>query len=383
MCFLSSIAFLCCIVFFCDVFYGPTVAIPSFASGTSLSVSLFKGLVLKFQCMDFVDEELEHFWCPMMVLPFSRCSFDVAQTSWIVRQDFLHRVSPKLSTLRDELHLNKVMHIPIVVQFSQQPLYFCRRFLFFWQSISCFESVMEEELNSSNNQEPRSACWTVSENPSKKNKMCGSWPFIHSEEYPCSSHSFPSDQTAGVSSRTFIVQNVSNSFTYTLGLFMHLHFSIGCFDCRRTTRFRQSIHFSRIQILFIDHVHRHSGVDSRVSCFKWKIFQAKAHTNFLKVIRMLLYFSPLSDLRIFLANFSFRVHWVGFILGLFGIHFQLKCWFLFEYWCITRVWGVEESVVAQGYTVASCCFSKCCTATANHMIVPRFVFFAEQLCDLL
>ena len=38
-------------------------------------------------------------------------------------------------------------------------------------------------------------------------------------------------------------------------LFMRLHFSIGGDDCRRTTRFRQSIHFSITQVLFADHVH--------------------------------------------------------------------------------------------------------------------------------
>ena len=43
---------------------------------------------------------------------------------------------------------------------------------------------------------------------------------------------------------------------------MRLHFTIGCYDYRRTTRLRQSIHFSRIQVLFADHVHRRSGVDN-------------------------------------------------------------------------------------------------------------------------
>ena len=33
---------------------------------------------------------------------------------------------------------------------------------------------------------------------------------------PFSSQSFPSDNTAGVSSRTFIVKNISNSLTYTV-----------------------------------------------------------------------------------------------------------------------------------------------------------------------
>ena len=34
---------------------------------------------------------------------------------------------------------------------------------------------------------------------------CGFWPLIHPWEYPCSSQSFPSDKTAGVSSKSFIV----------------------------------------------------------------------------------------------------------------------------------------------------------------------------------
>ena len=45
---------------------------------------------------------------------------------------------------------------------------------------------------------------------------CGFWPLIHSFEYPFSSQSFPSDNTAGVFSRTFIVKNISNSLTYTI-----------------------------------------------------------------------------------------------------------------------------------------------------------------------
>ena len=46
---------------------------------------------------------------------------------------------------------------------------------------------------------------------------------------------------------------------------MRLHFSIGGYDYRRTTRFRQSIHFSITQVLFADHVHRRSGVDNKFS----------------------------------------------------------------------------------------------------------------------
>ena len=39
---------------------------------------------------------------------------------------------------------------------------------------------------------------------------------IHSKEYPFSSQSFPSDNIAGVLSRTFTVKNISNSLAYTI-----------------------------------------------------------------------------------------------------------------------------------------------------------------------
>ena len=45
---------------------------------------------------------------------------------------------------------------------------------------------------------------------------CGFWPVIDSYEYPCSSQSFPSDKNAGVSSKTFIVKNISNSLAWTV-----------------------------------------------------------------------------------------------------------------------------------------------------------------------
>ena len=71
---------------------------------------------------------------------------------------------------------------------------------------------------------------------------------------------------------------------------MRLHFSIGCNDYRRTTRLRQSIHFSRIQVLFADHVHRRSGVDNK---FSFLDLMVQAGTYFPKERIMLLYFSPL------------------------------------------------------------------------------------------
>ena len=66
----------------------------------------------------------------------------------------------------------------------------------------------------------------------------------------------------------FHCQEFFQFFDVHCGLFMRLHFSIGGCDYRRTTRLRQSIHFSRNQILFADHVHRRSGVYNKFS-FVW------------------------------------------------------------------------------------------------------------------
>ena len=90
----------------------------------------------------------------------------------------------------------------------------------------------------------------------------------HSYEYPCSSQSFPSDNTAGVLSRTFIVKKLSNSLTCTVASSWRLHFSIGCYNRRRTSRCRHGFQFSGTQILHADHVHRRSGVYNKFS-FLW------------------------------------------------------------------------------------------------------------------
>ena len=76
-------------------------------------------------------------------------------------------------------------------------------------------------------------------------------------------------------------------------LFIRLHFSIGGYDYRRTSRRRQSINFSRIQVLFADHVHRRSGVDNKFSFLRIKKLMVQAGTHFPKVRRMLLCFAPL------------------------------------------------------------------------------------------
>ena len=100
-------------------------------------------------------------------------------------------------------------------------------------------------------------------------KRCGFGPLIHSYEDPCSSQSLPGDKTAGVSSRTFIAKHIQ-FFDVHCCLFMRLHFSSGGYDYRRTSRFRQSIHFSIIQVLFTDHMHRRSGVHNKFSFLKFK-----------------------------------------------------------------------------------------------------------------
>ena len=50
----------------------------------------------------------------------------------------------------------------------------------------------------------------------------------------------------------FHCQEYISFFDINCGLFMRLHFTIGCYDCRWTSRRRQSIQFSRILIMCID-----------------------------------------------------------------------------------------------------------------------------------
>ena len=90
----------------------------------------------------------------------------------------------------------------------------------------------------------------------------------------------------------FHSQEYIQFFDVHCGLFMRLHFSIGCYDYRRTTRLRQGIHFSGIiQVLSADHMHRRAGVNNKFSFLTvWDLMQAG--TYFPKVRRMLLCFSP-------------------------------------------------------------------------------------------
>ena len=66
----------------------------------------------------------------------------------------------------------------------------------------------------------------------------------------------------------FLCQESFQFFDIHCSLFTRLHFSIGGYDYSRTTRFRQSIHLSIIQVLFADHMHRRSGVHNKFSFLK-------------------------------------------------------------------------------------------------------------------
>ena len=74
----------------------------------------------------------------------------------------------------------------------------------------------------------------------------------------------------------FHFQEYVQFFDIHCSLFMRLHFSIGGDDYRRTVRLRQGIHFSIIQVLLADHMHRRTGVDNKFSFLRFKIWCRQA-----------------------------------------------------------------------------------------------------------
>ena len=96
---------------------------------------------------------------------------------------------------------------------------------------------------------------------------CGFWPLIDSYDYPCSSQSFSSDKTAGVSSRTFIVKNMCNSLILTAAFSfvctsplavsfstsskfpIHRNSNPFCWSCASTPRNLQQLLFPLVQRL--------------------------------------------------------------------------------------------------------------------------------------
>ena len=75
------------------------------------------------------------------------------------------------------------------------------------------------------------------------------------------------------------VKNISVS-DVNCSLFIRRHFTIGCYNRRRTSRCRHGFQFSGIQNLFADHVHRRTWVHNKFSFLP-------------KVRRMLLFLAPL------------------------------------------------------------------------------------------
>ena len=116
--------------------------------------------------------------------------------------------------------------------------------------VSCVLKFTKLRKTSLINQEPRSErnvpCYIVFEHRFDEMWFLTVDPFARAS---MTSQSFPKDETAGLFSRTFIVKNIQFC-DVNCGLFMRLHFSITCYYHRITTRFRQGIRFSRIQILF-------------------------------------------------------------------------------------------------------------------------------------
>ena len=87
---------------------------------------------------------------------------------------------------------------------------------------------------------------------------------------------------------------------------MRLHFSIGGYDFRWTTRFRQGIHFSITQVLFADHVHWRSGVDNKF--FPQVSTLMQGDTHFPNVRRKLLFHDPLILTHFWPASTLLRAH---------------------------------------------------------------------------
>ena len=70
----------------------------------------------------------------------------------------------------------------------------------------------------------------------------------------------------------FLSQKYTQFFDINCGRFMRLHFTIGCYNHRRTSRCRHGFQLIGIQILFPDHVHRRSGVHNKFSFLRLKGF---------------------------------------------------------------------------------------------------------------
>ena len=101
--------------------------------------------------------------------------------------------------------------------------------------------------NSLTNQEPRS----------ERNSPC--------YKYPCSSQSFPSDKTAGVSSKTFIVKNIPNSLTHTVASPFVCTSQLAVITVVGLLDVVTVSNSTEFKSLFADHVHRRSRIYNKFS----------------------------------------------------------------------------------------------------------------------
>ena len=111
--------------------------VPCLASGTSLlSLSLFMGPVLKFHCLGTSLMKIFDIYFskrqPFLFPDTQVTQRGLNESNYLnCVQDLLHRVSLGLcSSLRNQSMLPR--HNPYEIQFSQEPLHFCRRVLLFW-----------------------------------------------------------------------------------------------------------------------------------------------------------------------------------------------------------------------------------------------------------
>ena len=103
-------------------------------------------------------------------------------------------------------------------------------------------------------------------------------------------------------------------------LFMRLHFSIGGYDYRRTTRFRQGIHFSITQVLCASTLRNRQQIPvPQVSTLM------QAGTYFPETRRMLLFHAPLISTHFWPASTLLRGHLAIATLSLF-LRPILKFW---------------------------------------------------------
>ena len=76
-------------------------------------------------------------------------------------------------------------------------------------------------------------------------------------------------------------------------LWQRLHFSIGCYNRRRTFWRRQSFEFNIIQVVFADHVHRRSRVYNKLSFLSFNGWWRGQTPIFRRWEECCFYFSPL------------------------------------------------------------------------------------------